>query len=57
MFERVFPPMEFKESSLRVAQHLNRIYAEIGGTLNIRQVARGGASDAAFASLRTRAPP
>ena len=55
-FERLYPPLPFREQSLRAAQHAQRLYAEAGGTLKVATVSTGGGTDAAFAALRTSAP-
>lgn len=56
VFERVFPPMEPRERSMKVAEQVKRIYAEIGATLKVVDVPTGGATDAAFAALQTQVP-
>jgi glutamate carboxypeptidase len=55
-FERRRPPLELTPPSRALAAHAQAIYAEIGRTLIVRDVAEGGGTDAAFAALRTRAP-
>jgi len=55
-FERLYPPLPFREQSLKAAQHAQRLYAEAGGTLKVATVSTGGGTDAAFAALRTSAP-
>lgn len=55
-FERRRPPLEVTPASRALAAHAQGIYAEIGNTLIVRDVAEGGGTDAAFASLRTKAP-
>ena len=55
-FERLYPPLPFREQSLKAAQHAQRLYAEVGGTLKVATVSTGGGTDAAFAALRTSAP-
>ncbi len=55
-FERLYPPLPFREQSLKAAQHAQRIYAEIGGTLKVNTASTGGGTDAAYAALRTSAP-
>lgn len=55
-FERRRPPLEATPASRRLAEHATRIYAEIGGTLNVGEESPGGGTDAAFAALETRAP-
>jgi glutamate carboxypeptidase len=55
-FERLYPPLPFREQSLKAAQHAQRLYAEAGGTLKVNTVSIGGGTDASFAALRTSAP-
>jgi len=55
-FERLYPPLPFREQSLKAAQHAQKLYAEAGGTLKVATVSTGGGTDAAFAALRTTAP-
>jgi glutamate carboxypeptidase len=55
-FERIFPALPLREVSLRAAEHARQVYAEIGATLNVTEVASGGGTDAAFAAQRTTAP-
>jgi glutamate carboxypeptidase len=55
-FERLYPPLPFREQSLRAAQHAQKLYAEAGGTLKVATVSTGGGTDAAYAALRTQAP-
>lgn len=55
-FERRRPPLEVTEASRAFAQHAQKVYAEIGKTLGISEQAEGGGTDAAFASLNTKAP-
>jgi glutamate carboxypeptidase len=54
-FERRRPPLEVTPASRALARHAQGIYAEIGNTLVVRDVAEGGGTDAAFAALKTRA--
>jgi glutamate carboxypeptidase len=54
-FERRRPPLEATPASRALAKHAQDIYAEIGNTLAVRDVAEGGGTDAAFAALRTKA--
>jgi glutamate carboxypeptidase len=54
-FERRRPPLEVTPASQALAKHAQGIYAEIGNTLIIRDVAEGGGTDAAFAALKTKA--
>jgi glutamate carboxypeptidase len=55
-FETVFPPMPFSPASLPLAEHVQRLYAEAGGTAKINRVSIGAGTDAAFAALETKAP-
>jgi glutamate carboxypeptidase len=55
-FERRRPPLELTDASRALAQHAQRVYAEIGQKLIIGDVAEGGGTDAAFAALNTKAP-
>jgi glutamate carboxypeptidase len=55
-FERLYPPLPFREQSLKAAQHAQQLYAEAGGTLKVATVSTGGGTDAAFAALRASAP-
>src|SRR5687768_7170453 len=55
-FETVFPAMPFRPASLPLAEHVQRLYAEAGGTAKINRVSIGAGTDAAFAALETKAP-
>jgi glutamate carboxypeptidase len=55
-FERLYPPMPFREQSLKAAQHAQKLYAEAGATLKVATVSTGGGTDASYAALRTSAP-
>jgi glutamate carboxypeptidase len=55
-FERRRPPLELTAASRALAQHAQRVYAEIGQKLVVGDVAEGGGTDAAFAALKTKAP-
>jgi glutamate carboxypeptidase len=55
VFERTRPPLEATPAARAVAAHAQRIYGEIGLRLGIQASAPGGGTDAAFASLQTRA--
>jgi len=55
-FERLYPPLPFREQSAKAAEHAQRVYAEIGGTLKVSTVSTGSGTDAAYAALRTGAP-
>ena len=50
-FERRRPPLESTAGVARTRQAAQAIYAEIGRTLTIGDVAEGGGTDAAFAAL------
>ena len=51
-FERRRPPLEMKPAQQALAKHAQTIYAEIGRTLIVGQIAEGGGTDAAFAALK-----
>jgi glutamate carboxypeptidase len=55
-FERRRPPLEATPASRALGDHAGRIYAELGKKLVVDAVAEGGGTDAAFASLNTKAP-
>ena len=55
-FERRRPPLEVSEANRALAKHAQAIYREIGKELKVNEVAEGGGTDAAFASLKTKAP-
>jgi glutamate carboxypeptidase len=55
-FERRRPPLEATAASRALGEHARRIYAELGKKLVVDAVAEGGGTDAAFASLDTKAP-
>jgi glutamate carboxypeptidase len=55
-FERRRPPLEATPASRALGEHARRIYAELGKRLVVDAVAEGGGTDAAFASLQTKAP-
>ncbi len=54
-FERRRPPLEATAASRALARHAQGVYAEIGNTLIVGDVAEGGGTDAAFAALQTKA--
>src|SRR5262249_60039952 len=56
IFERRRPPLEATPASRALAKHAQQIYREIGKELVIDEVAEGGGTDAAFASLETKSP-
>jgi glutamate carboxypeptidase len=55
-FERRRPPLEASAASRALGAHAEKIYAEIGKKLTVDAVAEGGGTDAAFASLESKAP-
>ena len=55
-FERRRPPLEATAASRALGEHALRIYAELGKKLVVDALAEGGGTDAAFASLNTKAP-
>jgi len=56
IFERRRPPLEATSASRSLGAHAQRIYAELGKKLVVDAIAEGGGTDAAFASLETKAP-
>src|SRR5258705_3741828 len=54
--ERRRPPLEATPASRALGEHAGRIYAELGRKLAVDTVAEGGGTDAAFASVNTKAP-
>jgi len=55
-FERRRPPLEATPASRALGDHARRVYAELGKKLVVDALAEGGGTDAAFASLNTKAP-
>jgi glutamate carboxypeptidase len=55
-FERRRPPLEATDASRALGEHARQIYRELGKELVVDPVAAGGGTDAAFASLNTKAP-
>ncbi len=56
-FERRRPPLEATDASRALARHAQAIYKdELGRPLGADDKAAGGGTDAAFASLKTKAP-
>ena len=55
-FRRGRPPLQPTDASRGLATHAQRIYAEIGKKLTIRDTSTGGGTDAAYAQLKTKAP-
>jgi glutamate carboxypeptidase len=55
-FIRGRPPLQSNEANRRLAAHAAQIYAEIGKKLTVRERSTGGATDAAFAQLKSKAP-
>jgi len=56
LFERRRPPLEATGASRALAAHAQTVYRELGKTLVVDHIAEGGGTDAAFASLKTKAP-
>jgi glutamate carboxypeptidase len=56
IFERRRPPLEATDASRALGKHAQRVYGELRRTLEVDPVAEGGGTDAAFASLKTKAP-
>jgi len=56
IFERRRPPLELTPASRALAKYAQQVYREIGKNLVVDEVAEGGGTDAAFASLETKAP-
>jgi len=55
-FERRRPPLQSNSAQRSVAEHAQRIYAEIGKTLKVVSTVAGGGTDAAFAAQATANP-
>lgn len=55
-FERRRPPLEATDASRAMGRHAQKVYKEIGRDLVVDDVAEGGGTDAAFASLETKSP-
>jgi glutamate carboxypeptidase len=55
-FERRRPPLEATPAARALGERAGRIYAELGRKLAVDTVAEGGGTDAALASLNTKAP-
>ena len=55
-FERRRPPLQTNPAQRSVAEHAQRIYAEIGKTLKVVSTVAGGGTDAAFAAQATANP-
>ena len=56
LFERTFPPLEKTDASRALGLHAQRTYAEMGRKLVVQERPTGGGTDAANASLKTKAP-
>src|SRR5215470_13208996 len=56
IFERRRPPLEATAASRALGKHVQQIYRELGKELVVDEVAAGGGTDAAFASLETKGP-
>ena len=56
VFERRRPPLEVTPASKVLAAHGQKIYRELGKELVVAEIAEGGGTDAAFASLKAPGP-
>ncbi len=56
IFERRRPPLEATAASKATAGHAQKVYRELGKDLVVGEVAEGGGTDAAFASLKAKGP-
>jgi glutamate carboxypeptidase len=56
IFERRRPPLEVTAASKALAAHAQAIYRELGKDLVVAEIAEGGGTDAAFASLKATGP-
>jgi glutamate carboxypeptidase len=56
IFERRRPPLEANDAARALGKHAQQVYGELRKTLVVDHVAEGGGTDAAFASLQTKAP-
>jgi glutamate carboxypeptidase len=55
-FIRGRPPLQSNEANRKLAAHATQIYAEMGKKLTVRERSTGGATDAAFGQLKSKAP-
>lgn len=55
-FERRRPPLQATDVSRALGAHAQKIYAELGEKIEVRDRPTGGGTDAAFAALSTKAP-
>jgi glutamate carboxypeptidase len=56
MFECRFLPLEVRPASKALAAHAQAVYRELGLTLEVQEESSGGATDAANAAIRSKAP-
>ncbi len=56
IFERRRPPLEATAASKALAGHAQQVYRELGKDLVVSDLAAGGGTDAAFASLQAKGP-
>ena len=56
IFERRRPPLEATDASRALGKHAQQVYGGLRKVLVVDHVAEGGGTDAAFASLKTKAP-
>jgi glutamate carboxypeptidase len=55
-FIRGRPPLEANAANRALAAHAATVYAETGGKLTVRERSTGGATDASYAQLKSKAP-
>jgi glutamate carboxypeptidase len=55
-FIRGRPPLQSNDANRKLAAHAVQIYSEIGKKLTVRDRSTGGATDAAYAQLKSKAP-
>ena len=55
-FEQRRPPLESTPAALRIGQHSQQIYAELGKQIKVSDAVQGGGTDAAFAAANTGNP-
>jgi glutamate carboxypeptidase len=55
-FEVRRPPLEATDASRALAKRAQAVYAELGLTMQVAEVATGGGTDASFAAIQARGP-
>jgi glutamate carboxypeptidase len=55
-FIRGRPPLQANDANRKLAAHAAQVYSEIGKKLTVRDRSTGGATDAAYAQLKSKAP-